>query len=234
MGAGGHSGVAAYLRRHRLLYGDTLLLPGELPLTEAGQTPESSAESGQLLAFNRKIESCQNCALGASRNKFVFGVGDPHADLVLVGEAPGAEEDRLGEPFVGRSGKLLDTILGAIGMSRQSVYILNVLKCRPPDNRDPLPSEIAECEPYLQEQLRIIQPQLIVALGRVAAQTLLKVKDSLKDMRAQTYTYSGIEVRVTYHPAALLRNPNFKALAWEDFQAIRDRCLELAGGDPAA
>ena len=222
------------MRRHRLLYGDTLFLPGGAPVPEVLPIPDNPVEPNQLLAFHRKIENCQNCALGASRNKFVFGVGDPHADLVLVGEAPGAEEDRLGEPFVGRSGKLLDTILKAIGLSRQSVFILNVLKCRPPDNRDPLPSEVAECEPYLQEQLRLIQPKLIVALGRVAAQTLLKVKDSLKDMRAQTYTYSGIEVRVTYHPAALLRNPNFKAPAWEDFKAIRDRYLELTTGGPSA
>ncbi|UCD39396.1 MAG: uracil-DNA glycosylase [Fidelibacterota bacterium] len=166
------------------------------------------------------------------RTRFVFGVGDPGADLVFVGEAPGLEEDRQGEPFVGRAGKLLDRILAAIELSRQQVYICNILKCRPPDNRDPLASEVEQCLPYLKEQFRIIKPKLIVALGRVAAKTLLGVEESLKNMRQQVYNYEGVEMRVTYHTAALLRNPRLKAAAWEDFQIIRDRYRELAGLPP--
>lgn len=228
--------VARYLRRRRLLFGDRLWLSVPTPRPpseEAGRRPERTF-AGPLDAFRAEIKDCQNCPLGATRTKFVFGVGNPAADLVFVGEAPGAEEDRLGEPFVGRAGKLLDKMLAAIGLSRQDVYILNVLKCRPPGNRDPLPAEVSECEPYLQEQLRLLEPKLIVTLGRVAAQTLLRVSDSLKVMRSQTYEYAGIEVRTTYHPAALLRNPNWKAPAWEDFQAIRDRYRELTGQPPVA
>lgn len=234
-----------YLQRQKLLYGDQVWLPrsdlsagdhspapdmtgGGLPLADGPLT------DGPLAKFQAEIHECQKCPLGATRNKFVFGTGNPQADLVFLGEAPGAEEDRLGEPFVGRAGKLLDKMLAAIGLSRSDVYILNVLKCRPPENRNPKPDEVAQCEPYLQEQLRLLDPKLIVTLGRVAAQTLLRVTDSLKDMRARVFEYRGIEVRTTYHPAALLRNPNWKAPAWVDFQAIRDRYLELTGQPPVA
>ena len=224
--------VVRYLRHRRLLFGDRLWLAGPPPVrpsVSGAGTPSESPNAGPLEAFRSEIKDCQNCPLGATRTKFVFGVGNPNADLVFVGEAPGADEDRIGEPFVGRAGKLLDKMLAAIGLSRRDVYILNVLKCRPPGNRNPLPAEVAECEPYLQEQLRLLDPKLIVTLGRVAAQTLLRVSESLKEMRSRTYEYSGIEVRATYHPAALLRNPNWKAPAWEDFQIIRDRYLELTG-----
>lgn len=232
MHSGDREQVRSYLKRKQLLYGDDLTLGSpvrqalEQPLTAQ---PVSAENPGELDAFRQAIDQCQKCALGATRTKFVFGVGNPDANLIFVGEAPGANEDRLGEPFVGRAGKLLDKMLAAIELTRDDVYILNVLKCRPPGNRNPQPSEIAECEPYLQEQLRIIAPKIIVALGRVAANTLLGVADSLKDMRSQIYTYSNIETRVTYHPAALLRNPRLKAAAWEDFQMIRDRHLELSG-----
>ncbi|MCH7939318.1 MAG: uracil-DNA glycosylase, partial [Candidatus Marinimicrobia bacterium] len=136
------------------------------------------------------------------------------------------------EPFVGQAGKLLDKMLAAIGLSRQEVYILNVLKCRPPENRDPRPAEVDQCQPYLNRQLSIIRPRLIVALGRVAARTLLKLDESLKNMRGRIFNYEGIELMVTYHPAALLRNSGFKPNAWVDFQAIRDRYRELAGLPP--
>lgn len=224
--------VEKYLKRHQALFGDQLnvgstgsIAEMEIPLEQSVSTGESDGHP--LHAFCAEISQCQKCALGATRNKFVFGVGNPDADLVFVGEAPGAREDEIGEPFVGRAGKLLDDILKAINLSRKDVFILNVLKCRPPGNRNPLPSEVEQCEPYLKEQLRILKPKLIVALGLVAAKTLLRQDDTLQNMRAKIFEYAGIEARVTYHPAALLRNPRLKAPAWEDFQAIRDRYHEL-------
>jgi DNA polymerase len=142
---------------------------------------------------------------------------------MLIGEAPGEKEDQKGEPFVGKSGKLLDKILRAINKSRnEGVYIANVLKCRPPDNRDPLASEVDKCEPYLLRQIKLIKPKLIVSLGRVSGKTLLKTDIPLKEMRSTLHDYHGIPLKVTYHPAALLRNPNFKKDAWEDFQWVRD------------
>ena len=152
-------------------------------------------------------------------------MGNPNADIVFVGEAPGKNEDLQGKPFVGRGGQLLDKILSAIDLNRSKVYILNVLKCRPPENRNPLPKEIEECEPYLVRQLKLIKPKLIVALGRISAMTLLKNKDSLTNMRGKIHKYEGIDLIVTYHPAALLRNPNFKKPTWEDFKLIRDKYL---------
>ena len=150
-------------------------------------------------------------------------MGDSHADLMFVGEAPGKEEDLKGEPFVGRGGKLLDKILSAIKMTRhKNVYICNVLKCRPPQNRDPLPDEVEKCESYLLHQITLIKPKLIVALGRISGTTLLRIDDTLKSMRGQLHDYHGTPLLVTYHPAALLRNSNLKKYAWEDFQFIRD------------
>ncbi|HDY75373.1 MAG TPA: uracil-DNA glycosylase, partial [Candidatus Marinimicrobia bacterium] len=148
---------------------------------------------------------------------------DPDASLLLVGEAPGAEEDKKGEPFVGRAGKLLDKILAAIDRSRKKdVYICNVMKCRPPNNRDPLRSEVEQCEPYLLHQIRLINPSLIVALGRVAGQTLLDVDKSLKSLRNTFHDYHGTPLMVTYHPAALLRNNDLKRPTWEDFKVIKE------------
>jgi DNA polymerase len=152
-------------------------------------------------------------------------VGNPKADIVFIGEAPGEQEDLQGIPFVGRAGKLLNKILAAIELTRNDVYICNIVKCRPPNNRDPLPSEVEKCEPYLIKQLHLISPKLIVALGRIAACTMLKTKEPLKNLRNQIFTYAQIDLLVTYHPAALLRNPNFKKPAWEDFQLIRDKYI---------
>lgn len=177
-----------------------------------------------LQEFYDSIHTCLKCPLGETRQNFVFGVGDPNASLVLVGEAPGAEEDRQGLPFVGRAGKLLDKILAAIDRSREKdVYICNVLKCRPPNNRDPLPSEVTQCEPYLIRQIELIAPKLIVALGRVAGKTLLNLDIPLKRMRGKLYDYHGTPLIVTYHTAALLRNTGLKKAAWEDFKWIRSR-----------
>lgn len=207
-----------WLFQQKELFGDSLYVAGI-------NTEPKQDESLSLDQFRQEIKDCQNCSLGESRTKFVFGVGNPDADLVFVGEAPGKNEDLQGEPFVGKAGKLLDKILQAIGLDRTKVYILNVLKCRPPENRDPAPDEVNQCEPYLKTQLNIIRPKLIVALGRVAAKTLLRLDLPLGKMRNTLYLYEGIDLVVTYHPAALLRNPNLKKPAWEDFKHIRDNYL---------
>lgn len=195
---------------------------------QAGELVDRFPDYRSLESFHRAIEGCQKCPLGQTRNEFVFGVGDPDADLVLVGEAPGAEEDRQGEPFVGRAGKLLDQILAAVDLNRQEgVYIANILKCRPPNNRDPQPAEVHECEPHLVKQLQLLQPKLIMALGRVAAQTLLRTSDSLSKMRGTFHDYHGIPLLVTFHPAALLRNPQWKRPTWEDVQLMKKKLDEL-------
>ncbi|MBI5265736.1 MAG: uracil-DNA glycosylase [candidate division Zixibacteria bacterium] len=173
------------------------------------------------------INKCQLCELGATRNKFVYGVGNPQAKLMFIGEAPGAEEDRRGEPFVGRAGQLLDQILLAIKFTRQDIYIANILKCRPPNNRDPLPEEMNKCTPYLNEQIRIIEPKLICLLGRIAAQALLKTSTPLGKLRGHWHEHNGVPVLVTYHPAALLRFPAYKKETWEDVQKLRARYDEL-------
>ncbi len=208
--------------------GNDLFEPTPAPLRNGASSPnEPWAELQDLGQLNRAICTCQKCALGATRTKFVFGVGNPNADLVLVGEAPGADEDQQGEPFVGRAGQLLNKILEAINFKRDEVFICNILKCRPPNNRDPLPEEVASCEPYLWKQLELIQPKLILCLGRIAAQVLLKTNDSLSSMRGKVHDYRGIRLMVTYHPAALLRNPNWKRPAWEDVQQVRKLYDEL-------
>ena len=190
---------------------------------DIGRSNSNSIFSDQLDKFGKSISSCQECHLCQHRNKFVFGIGDPHADLVFIGEAPGKDEDLKGEPFVGKAGKLLDKILFAINMNRhENVYICNVFKCRPPQNRDPLPEEVDKCEPYLLHQIKLIRPKLIVALGRIAATTLLRIDGSLKSMRGKLHDYHGTPLKVTYHPAALLRNSGFKRPTLEDFQFIRD------------
>jgi len=235
------SAIKRFLAEEIEVFGGPIYHPGtdDLPKTNEGhsvkhvvrtENEQPGCFASDLTQFNQEISGCQNCALGASRTKFVFGVGDPNADLMLIGEAPGRDEDLRGEPFVGRAGQLLDKILAAIDLNRDEVFIANVLKCRPPNNRDPLPAEVEQCEPYLWHQIELIKPKLIVALGRIAAMTLLKVEDTLKNMRLQEYTYQGVDLRVTYHPAALLRNSNFKRPAWEDFQKIRDLYLAKRKG----
>ena len=212
-----------YLKQIRDLYGDELYLESDPNIKNIPTVSNSSNDyESNLNSFNNQINQCQKCSLGGTRNNFVFGVGDPNASLLLVGEAPGEQEDIKGEPFVGRAGKLLDKILLAINRSREKdVYICNVLKCRPPENRNPLPNEVKECEPYLIHQINLIKPKLIVALGRVAGMTLLNVDNSLKSMRGVIHDYNGTPLIVTYHPAALLRNSNWKPEAWKDFKWIR-------------
>jgi len=186
---------------------------------------EDWKNAGSLNELKSMICSCEKCKIGKTRNKFVFGEGNPSADVVLIGEAPGYEEDMQGEPFVGRAGRLLNDILKAINFKREEVYICNILKCRPPDNRNPLPDEVKNCEPYLLKQLSIIKPGFILALGSSAAQTLLRKNEPLGKMRGKFYDFvlggNSIKFMVTYHPAALLRNPNWKRPAWEDVQIFR-------------
>jgi len=222
MGSVSSDTVNRYLKQIRELYGDEIFLESN-PVSEKKDFQTNHLVfSADLNSFHEQIHKCQNCQLGQSRTNFVFGVGDPNASLVLVGEAPGEQEDLKGEPFVGRAGQLLDKILAAIDRSREKdVYICNVLKCRPPQNRDPRSDEIEQCEPYLIHQINLIQPKLIVALGRVAGKTLLNVDNSLKSMRGILHNYHNTPLIVTYHPAALLRNPNWKPEAWKDFKWIR-------------
>lgn len=186
-----------------------------------------------LDALAETVSTCTKCALCETRTQTVFGSGNPHADLVFVGEAPGAEEDRQGLPFVGAAGQLLtDIIEKGMKLKRSEVYICNVLKCRPPGNRDPRPEEVEECEPYLIEQLELIRPKVICALGGHAAKTLLKTDASVSKLRGVWHWYHGIPLRVTYHPAYLLRNPEDKGKTWADVKEV----LKVYHGeeDPAA
>lgn len=169
---------------------------------------------------------CKLCTLG--RNKIVFGVGNPKARLMFVGEGPGEEEDKRGEPFVGKAGQLLTKIIEAIGLTRDQVYIANVIKCRPPGNRNPEPDEVASCEPFLFRQIDAIQPRVIVPLGKFAAQCLLKTADPITRLRGRTFEYRGATLIPTFHPAYLLRNPSAKREVWEDMKKVRSILLDEA------
>ena len=188
---------------------------GDLFLSPAVQTVQTLEE------LRAEIGDCRRCKLCQGRTKIVFGVGNPRAELVFVGEGPGRDEDLKGEPFVGRAGQLLTEIITkGMKMRREDVYIANVVKCRPPENRNPEPDEIAACEPFLVKQLDLIKPRIIVALGTFAAQTLLKSKTPISRLRGVWHTYQGIKLMPTLHPAYLLRNPNDKRLVWQDIQAV--------------
>ena len=230
--------IIQYLQWYSEVYGKNLYVDGELApinivteniameqpvMIEQGRPQQILAKnlSPELKEFYDQIHSCQKCTLGSTRKHFVFGEGNPKADIMFVGEAPGKDEDEKGIPFVGRAGKLLDKMLAAIGLSRNDVFIANVLKCRPPHNRDPLPDEIVQCEPYLKKQLDLIKPKVLVALGRIAGQVLLKRTDSLSVLRQETLLYEKTPLIVTYHPAALLRNPQWKQNAWIDLKKIK-------------
>jgi DNA polymerase len=174
-------------------------------------------------ALESAVRNCRACSLHQGRTQAVFGVGNREADWLFVGEAPGAEEDRQGEPFVGRAGQLLNAMLFALGLDREKVYIANVLKCRPPHNRDPQGEEVLRCEPYLHRQVELISPRIIVALGKFAAQSLLKSTDPISRLRGRTYTYADTEIPLvaTFHPAYLLRSPADKRKAWDDLRLAR-------------
>ena len=173
--------------------------------------------------LEQRVAECQACELHKTRTNTVFGVGDREASLMVIGEAPGADEDRQGEPFVGRAGQLLNAMLLAMGLQREQVFIANILKCRPPNNRDPRPDEALCCEPFLKRQLQLVRPKVIICVGRVAAQNLLKSQETLGRMRGRQFEYDGIPVIVSYHPAYLLRSPDQKAKAWQDLQAAAKR-----------
>ncbi|NLP64480.1 uracil-DNA glycosylase [Paraburkholderia sacchari] len=177
-----------------------------------------------------RVASCTRCRLCEKRTNTVFGVGDRSAEWMLIGEAPGENEDRLGEPFVGQAGKLLDNMLKALSLARgENVYIANVIKCRPPGNRNPEPDEVARCEPYLQRQVALVKPKIIVALGRFAAQSLLRTDGSIASLRGRVHQYEGVPVIVSYHPAYLLRSLHDKSKAWDDLCLARDT-WRAAGG----
>ena len=182
---------------------------------------EDRSITTSLDEFCQQIKNCKKCHLGYTRTNFVFGVGNPEAKLMFIGEAPGREEDLQGEPFVGAAGQLLDRMLAAIHMKREEVFIANMLKCRPPENRDPLPDEMETCKPYLFHQIKLIQPKIICALGRISAQALLQTKSPLNQLRGKFHDFNGIKFLVTYHPAALLRYQTYKKFAWEDLQFLR-------------
>lgn len=198
-------------------------------------TPESrvmdrAEEIAQLDwdALRARVARCTDCELYKSRTQAVFGVGNEHAEWMIIGEAPGADEDRKGEPFVGRAGQLLNAMLAAIGLKREEVYIANILKSRPPNNRDPRPEEIAACEPYLHRQIALIKPKIILAVGRIAIQNLLKTDQTVGKLRGRKHVYpqGNIPLVVTYHPAYLLRSPSSKREAWEDLKLARRILVE--------
>lgn len=186
---------------------------------EKNATPVHRPET--LRELYARYCDCTRCRLGSRRQRFVFGAGNEQAVVMFIGEAPGAEEDAQGLPFVGEAGQLLARILQAIEFTRDEVYIANTVKCRPPNNRDPEPEEIASCLPILEEQIRLVRPALICALGRIAAHTLLRSDASLNNLRGRFHDYQGIKVLVTYHPSALLRNAAFKRPTWEDMKMLR-------------
>ena len=203
-----------------------------LPVTEVVAEPEVTVAGSDsatlapvalteaLQGLKQQVSVCQKCSLHESRTQTVFGVGNPNADWLVIGEAPGADEDKQGEPFVGRAGKLLNSMLLAMGLAREQVFIANILKCRPPNNRDPKPEEVLACESYLRQQIDLIKPKIILAVGRIAAQNLLKVDTPIGKMRGNHYTYpdSELPVIVTYQPAYLLRSPREKRKVWEDLK----------------
>ncbi len=204
--------------------------PANAPPADAADPRVARIASLEWRDFAADVDACTACSLCRGRRKSVPGVGDPHAEWLFVGEAPGSEEDARGEPFVGQAGKLLDNMLAALGMKRgENVYIANVLKCRPPGNRTPEPGEVEACRPYLDRQVALIEPKIIVALGKSAATTLLDIDATIASLRGRAHRYRGVPLVVTYHPAYLLRNLPDKAKAWEDLLFAR-RTLRGAGG----
>jgi uracil-DNA glycosylase family 4 len=196
---------------------------GESELLMSPVKKKQKKDSETLLAeLEQSLQGCTRCKLHTNRHTIVFGTGNPGAELMFVGEGPGADEDAQGIPFVGRAGKLLTRIIEAMGFKRDDVYICNVVKCRPPENRTPEPDEIGTCSPFLRRQIAFIRPKVICCLGLPAAQTILDTKQSMRNLRGKFFDYNGIKVLPTYHPAYLLRNPSAKRLVWEDVQKIME------------
>lgn len=212
--------------------------PVEPPGPAVSVPPQPAGEAGAPEAWEQlreQVRACTACALHETRTQAVFGVGNRRAEWMVIGEAPGAEEDRRGEPFVGRAGQLLDAMLRAIGLSReQNVYIANILKSRPPGNRDPRPEEVAACLPYLHRQIALVRPKLLLAVGRIAAQTLLGTDAPLGRLRGRAHAFGehNVPLVVTYHPAYLLRSPAEKRKAWEDLQFARTLFAQIRTPEP--
>jgi DNA polymerase len=225
------------------IFGDELFIPKKTEVKSLTKESESVFEEPALFPEEKEawekatsldqleklICDCTKCRLHQGRNKFVFGTGNPNADVLVIGEGPGAEEDKQGLPFVGRAGQLLTDMLKAIKFSREEVYIGNVVKCRPPENRTPMQDEMDTCMPYLKKQCELIKPKLILCLGLTAAKGLLKKRESLGELRKSIFEYEGARVIVTYHPAALLRNPHWKKDCWEDLKKFRSLYEQLSG-----
>jgi uracil-DNA glycosylase family 4 len=197
--------------------------PPPVAATEEAADPRTAGDLGEMA---RRLASCRRCRLCRGRTQVVFGVGHPKARVVFIGEGPGADEDRIGEPFVGRAGQLLNVMLPSIGLRREDVYIANVVKCRPPGNRDPEPDEAAACLPFLVRQIEMIDPAVIVLLGRIAARYLLRTNAPISSYRGRWMSWQGRAVLPTFHPAYLLRNPVAKREAWADLKKVRDRLAE--------
>ena len=191
-----------------------------LPEAVPSQPNESPVSGESLEIISAELQGCARCKLHTGRKTIVFGEGNPHAELVFVGEGPGEQEDIQGRPFVGKAGQLLDKMIEAIGLKREQVYIVNVVKCRPPGNRNPEPDEIGQCSPFLYRQLDLIRPKIVVALGKFAVQTLLQTDEGITKIRGKFRTYRGAKLMPTFHPAYLLRNPESKREAWLDLQAV--------------
>jgi uracil-DNA glycosylase family 4 len=201
--------------------------PAAVPADDAAPVTYSKNAAEALRGVRAEIGDCTRCKLhGLGRRQIVFGVGNPSADLMFVGEAPGADEDLQGIPFVGRAGQLLTKIIEAIDLKREDVYIANVIKCRPPGNRNPEQDEVETCEPFLFQQIDIVKPKVIVALGKFAAQALLRTLDPISRLRGRVYNYRGAKLVPTFHPAYLLRNPASKREAWEDLKVVRKLLAE--------
>jgi uracil-DNA glycosylase family 4 len=204
----------------RKIYLESIGLDFPAPIHPEGELPVSRED--RLRMLRQEIGDCKRCPLSNGRKNLVFGDGNPEAGLVFVGEAPGRDEDIRGEPFVGRAGELLTKIISAMGLSRKDVYICNVIKCRPPGNRDPDPREIEKCRPFLEKQLEILSPKVICALGSFAARTLLNTEDKISLLRGRIWDYGGIPLVPTYHPSYLLRNPQAKRDVWLDIQKVME------------
>ena len=233
--------VIKSLNLQKEIFGDELFIPKKKIITGVvKESPTSFADqelfpakkenwekTKSLNQLEKLICDCTKCRLHKGRNKFVFGTGNPNADVLVIGEGPGAEEDKQGLPFVGRAGKLLTDMLKAIKFEREEVYIGNIVKCRPPENRTPMQDEMDTCLPYLKKQVELINPKLILCLGLTATKGLLKKRESLGELRKHIFEYEGAKVVVTYHPAALLRNPHWKKDCWEDLKKFRKMYEEI-------
>lgn len=199
---------------------------GEQNLSHVETSSSKEVRAEQLNVLRRKSQTCTECPLHNTRTSVVFGEGSPEARLMFIGEAPGRDEDLQGKPFVGKAGQLLTKIIKAIDLSREEVYIANIIKCRPPNNRNPLPEEITACGTFLKEQISLIQPEVITTLGRFASEVVLKTSQPISRVRGTFHDVNGIKVMATYHPAYLLRNPGDKRLVWEDMKKVRDLLRE--------